>query len=232
MELLPKQRLRAKRRQRMLRTAKKRLIAGSAAIILLVVFLWFTWLGKRSPPHLEPIFEQDFPPLVMHGGDPYIRAMMRTISASETNDSQPYSILYGGQHVQDLSHHPDLCVKIVTGPNRGKCSTAAGRYQLLDTTWSELAERYHPLPSQFLFWESYNFEPEYQDAVVYAWLNDPKAWGADVPLLLRQGKLEQVRQRLSGTWTSLGYGIESNSMTRQLPKIYQKMLQEELQASG
>jgi len=219
--------LKVKRRQQIF---LRRLIAGSAVMFVLVVCLWLTPSGKQL--HFGPIFHRDFSPLVMYGGDPYIRALMRTISASETNDSQPYSILYGGQHVYDLSHHPDQCVQIVNGPNRGKCSTAAGRYQLLDTTWSELAQRYHPLPSRFMFWESYSFEPEYQDKVVYAWLSDPQAWGIDLRQLLREGKLEQVRRRLSGTWTSLGYGIETNSMTRQLPKIYQKMLQEELRAAG
>jgi muramidase (phage lysozyme) len=174
----------------------------------------------------------NFPPLVMHGGDPYIRALMRTISASEANDSQPYSILYGGQHFHDLSRHPEECVTILRGSNEGNCSTAAGRYQLLNTTWFKLAQHYHPQPLRFFFWKSYSFEPEFQDEVVYAWLSDPQAWGADIPQLLRQGKLEQVRRRLSSTWTSLGYGIESNSITGQLPKIYQKMLREELRAAG
>ena len=35
-------------------------------------------------------------PLVMEGGDPYIRALMRTISAAESNTSDPYHVLYGG----------------------------------------------------------------------------------------------------------------------------------------
>ncbi len=206
-------------------------IAASAAVIVLV-FMWWNWLGKEPHSRPDPVFHVNFPPLVMHGGDPYIRALMRTISGSEANDSQPYSILYGGQHIHDLSRHPQQCVTILSGPNKGNCSTAAGRYQLLNTTWYKLAQRYHSQPSRFLFWESYSFEPECQDEVVYAWLSDRQAWGADIPQLLRQGKLEQVRRRLSSTWTSLGYGIESNSMTGQLPTIYQKVLREELRSSG
>jgi len=197
------------------------------AIALVAALLLCLWFLLPRQLHFEPTFNQSFPPLVMRGGDPFVRALMRTISASEANDSQPYSIVYGGQHVHDLSHHPALCVKIGISPNQGKCSTAAGRYQLLDTTWIELAQQYHPRRSRF-FWESYSFEPEDQDAVVYAWLSDPRAWGIDIPQLLRQGKLNLVRRRLSSTWTSLGYGIESNSITGRLPKIYQKMLQEEL----
>ncbi|HEY9653748.1 MAG TPA: glycoside hydrolase family protein, partial [Coleofasciculaceae cyanobacterium] len=81
-----------------------------------------------------------------------------------------------------------------------------------------------------VLWNLYSFEPQYQDEVVYAWLTDKKAWGIDIPQQLRQGNLKPVLRRLSGTWTSLGYGIETNSMTRYLPGIYQRMLQEELKA--
>lgn len=167
-------------------------------------------------------------PLAMRGGDPYIRALMRTITASEANVSRPYNVIYGGKQVKDLSKHPQLCVTIVAGPNTGNCTTAAGRYQMLDFTWNETAQRYHPHPSGFWRWKSYSFEAKYQDAVVYAWLSDSQAWDVDIPDLLRQGEITQVLQLLSGTWTSLGYGIETNSMSNYLPQIYQNMLQQEL----
>lgn len=209
--------------------ALKRLIAGSTAVIALVFLL--DWM-KEEPRSLHLTLGVYLPQLEMQGGDPYIRALMRTISASEANNPQPYTILYGGQHVNDLSRHPEQCITIISGPNLGNCSTAAGRYQLLNTTWKEKAERYHPQPPRFMFWESYSFKPEFQDVVVHAWLSDSQAWGTDISMLLRQGKLEQVRRLLSGTWTSLGYGIEDNSITGRLPKVYQKMLQEELGVAG
>ena len=83
-----------------------------------------------------------------------------------------------------------------------------------------------------MFWKSYSFEPEYQDAVVYAWLSDRQFWGEDLSQLLQQGKLNRVQKLLSGTWTSLGYGIENNSLTGRLPKVYQKMLKEELKKAA
>jgi muramidase (phage lysozyme) len=166
---------------------------------------------------------------MMKGGDPYIRALMRTISASESNVKRPYSVLYGGQHVSDLSRHPQICVTIVNGPNKGNCSTAAGRYQIINNTWYQIASRYHPNPpSQLMFWTSYSFEAEYQDIVVHRWLSDSKFWGFNIPQLLRQNKINDVLKRLSPTWTSLGYGIENNSMSRSLPSIYQRILQDEL----
>lgn len=168
----------------------------------------------------------------MTGGDPYIRALMRTISAAESNTSDPYHVLYGGQAVEQLNRHPDICVEIVAGPNTGNCTTAAGRYQFLTQTWEEKANRYHPdPPSWFKVWGEYRFDPQSQDLVVYNWLKDTSAWDLDIAASLRQGQLDTVLRRLSGTWTSLGYGIESNSMTAKLPRIYQNLLEEELQQS-
>lgn len=166
-------------------------------------------------------------PLVMQGGDPYVRALMRTISVSEANDPNPYTLLYGGDHVQDLSQHPDRCLPIQRGPNQGQCTTAAGRYQFLSSTWEEKAAYYHPVPPNWL-WADYNFAPEYQDQVVYRWLMDTEAWGADIPQLLRDGEIQSVLALLSPTWTSLGYGIEDNIMTPGLENTYWQLLDQEL----
>lgn len=169
----------------------------------------------------------------MTGGDPYIRALMRTISAAESNTSQPYGVLYGGQMVQQLNRHPDICTEIVAGPNQGQCTTAAGRYQFLTSTWQEKARLYHPKASSwFGGWGDYSFDPESQDLVVYHWLKDTSAWNLDIPAALRDGRLDEVLHRLSGTWTSLGYGIESNSMTARLPRVYESLLKEELELSS
>lgn len=219
--------LQARQRPSLKYLALKRLVGLGVAAFVIVALL-----KPDQETYQNPEFGTNLPPLVMQGGDPYIRALMRTISASEANDSRPYSILYGGQHVENLSRHPEKCVTIVNGPNKGNCSTAAGRYQLLNKTWYNVAQRYHPQPSGFLFWKSYSFQAEYQDRVVYAWLSDRTAWGTDISGLLRQGKLDSVLRRLSSTWTSLGYGIEDNSITGRLPQVYQTMLQQELQKAG
>ncbi|WP_278000318.1 glycoside hydrolase family protein [Nodosilinea sp. LEGE 07088] len=172
-------------------------------------------------------------PLAMAGGDPYLRALMRTISAAESNINEPYNVLYGGQLVPQIKRHPNICVEIVAGPNQGRCTTAAGRYQFLTDTWQEKARHYHPKgPSWFGGWDDYSFDPESQDIVVYNWLKDSSAWDLDIPTALRDGRLDEVLRRLSGTWTSLGYGIESNSMTARLPRIYKNLLEEELELSA
>lgn len=201
------------------------LLSGLAAVVLSLTGE-ADWPWLRRSPNLS--WDSVPVPLVMQGGDPYIRALMRTISASESNSPQPYTILYGGEHIRDLSRHPDHCVVIIAGPNLGSCTTAAGRYQFITTTWIEKARQYHPRRDRFLFLESYSFEPEFQDEVVYQWLNDSEAWGANLAELLRSGNLPEVLRLLSPVWTSLGYGIESNVMTPELVDIYEQMLQEEL----
>jgi muramidase (phage lysozyme) len=177
---------------------------------------------------VDPVYSGKQPPLVMKGGDPYIRALMRTISVSEANSNRPYSLLYSGQQFSDFSHHPEICITIVNGPNQGSCSTAAGRYQIINKTWFEIAPLYHPHPTKLILWTNYTFAPEDQDIVVYRWLNDSRFWGKNISHLLHQGKLQEVLQLLSPTWTSLGYGIETNTNTKYLPHVYQKILQEEL----
>lgn len=204
----------------------------------LVIFGLFSgliiFISNFNLTELKKIRQQILPniygtsPLIMKGGDPYIRALMRTISASEANFTNPYYIIYGGKSVKDLSKHPDLCVTIVRGPNKGKCTTAAGRYQFLNKTWYEKASQYHPKPLRVLRWAKYSFEPEYQDTVVYNWLSDSHAWGVNISQLLKEGKIKEVLRLLSPTWTSLGYGIEDNSMSNYLPEIYENMLKEEL----
>jgi cation efflux system protein involved in nickel and cobalt tolerance len=219
---------------RRVRRRKKRQ-QGSVTVTLLVL-LTVGWLGIRAIPRpalrqiQEVVWVNHPEPLVMEGGDPYLRALMRTISAAESNTSAPYTILYGGESFDPVNRHPNICVPITVGPNTGDCTTAAGRYQFLSQTWAEKAEKYHPHPpAWYEVWGEYSFDPEAQDLVVYQWLKDTNAWGFDIPTALREDRLEDVLRRLSGTWTSLGYGIESNSMTARLPRIYRSLLEEELQ---
>jgi muramidase (phage lysozyme) len=200
---------------------------GSIFALCLVLLLRQT----SRPPKLSPTFETTRnPPLMMTGGDPYIRALMRMISASEAGDRQPYSVIYGGSHAKSLDRHPEKCVRITSGPNLNNCSTAAGRYQMINTTWATMSKKYHPQAdcTLFFFQCAYSFEPEYQDAVVHAWLSDEKFWRMNISQSLKDGNLEKVRKRLSSTWTSLGYGIETNTVTPKLAGIYQQILQEEL----
>lgn len=197
-----------------------RVVLSLVVVTLMLLLLWW-WRPLILLPGTQP--------LVMQGGDPYLRALMRTISASESNVLRPYHVVYGSSFVWSLDNHPNRCESISKGPNKGNCSTAAGRYQLLNSTWIALAIRYHPERVPGMTDDSkLSFAPVFQDEVVYEWLADTKAWRTDLSALLRQGKTQTVLRRLSGTWTSLGYGIESNRMSADLPSIYKRVLEDEL----
>lgn len=72
-----------------------------------------------------------------------VRAFLDVIAHAEgTDTSDGYYTIYGSSNkAKSLSDHPGrrICEK-----SRGKklCSTAAGRYQFLHTTWDELAARF------------------------------------------------------------------------------------------
>ncbi len=176
----------------------------------------------------DPRSSKKIPPLVMKGGDPYIRSLMRMISTSEANDAQPYSLIYGGSRAEKLYKHPNKCITIKAGPNKGNCSTAAGRYQTINTTWYDIAKRYQGKQICFMWKCQYSFAPVEQDKMVYSWLTDKKFWGMDIAQELQNGNVAVVRKKLSPTWTSLGYGIETNIHTNKLDQNFTQILQEEL----
>ena len=202
------------------RALRSKLLWSVVGAALMLSLLWI-WRPLLLIPGTQP--------LTMADGDPYLRALMRTISASESNVMRPYHVLHGGDSVGTLERHPNRCEAIGQGPNRGNCSTAAGRYQLLFGTWIELAARYHlERTDDALDAVGLSFSALDQDRVVYAWLADPRAWRQDIAAQLRQGRVQPVLKRLSGTWTSLGHGIETNTMSRALPGVYQRLIKDEL----
>lgn len=151
--------------------------------------------------------------LVMRGGDPYLRALMRTIA---TDTLRPYSQLPGGGRIDDFSRHPDRCWP----QSQPDCTTAAGRYRFLTPTWIAQAAKYHPRPDGIWPFQRYPFTPEAQDVVIYRWLSDPQAWKGDLKTLLYQDQIYSVFDRLSPVWISL----RSDDFIAR----YDRLLQEEL----
>lgn len=142
------------------------------------------------------------------------RQLLDTIAGSE---SPGYNVKYGGGTFNDFADHPRDAVPITTGPNAGRTSSAAGRYQFLGSTWDEVKKE-AGLP---------DFSPDSQDAG--AWYLANKTYqqrtGRDLTQDLQSAKgnpnaIKQIGGALSGVWTSLPGGQEPNRATASFASRY------------
>lgn len=120
------------------------------------------------------------------------------IAPGESSGS--YNVIYGGKKVDDLSKHPDIPVPITSGPNKGLNSTAAGKYQFINSTWKEAAKALG----------LHDFGPDSQDAAA-AWLAKKtyaaKTGGRDIEADYASGDPSLkagIRRALASEWESLG----------------------------
>ena len=131
---------------------------------------------------------------------PTQREILDTIAGTEAPD---YNTLYGGRKVADLSRHPGIDVPIQSGPNVGKTSSAFGRYQFIEPTWNEEAQRLGLK----------DMSPASQDAA--AWDLASRTYkqntGGDLEADWASGDPAAKRAALgalSKVWTSLPGGVE------------------------
>jgi muramidase (phage lysozyme) len=170
---------------------------------------------------------------------PEIRGLMDTINAPGAETSRGgYDELFTGKSVfeakpgYDWSDHPRVSFRIPRGPNAGKTTSAAGRPQILASTWDEDKDRYGLT----------DFTPESQDTWQYkktlelygaAWQSPDSARGkraraalagiqgltgnleADLKTHANDPKfLDAVGHVMSGEWTSAPGGIEPTDATK------------------
>lgn len=160
-----------------------------------------------------------------YGGDqlawadakPYQKALLNTISGPESGGR--YDVIYGGGKFSDFSHHPEKAVRIQTGPNAGRTSSAAGKYQFLGSTWNDQASKLGLA----------DFSPVNQDKA--AWNLAAETYkaktGQDLDAVLQSGDpnaIASVGKVLSPIWTSLPGGIEQGTNTDRFVATYQKAL--------
>lgn len=114
---------------------------------------------------------------------PHLKAFLDTIAWAEgTTAPNGYRMRFGGTFFSDYSQHPDDCI-----PFRHTCSTAAGRYQFLTTTWERLQEELD-LP---------DFSPPYQDLAAKRLIEEEGAL-ADV----EAGRFETAVYKVANVWAS------------------------------
>lgn len=123
-------------------------------------------------------------------------AFLALIRKFESNDD--YNIMFGGEHFQSFTQHPNVRVPIVMPGYEGKFSTAAGAYQFIYRTWANLAERLSLT----------DFSPASQDAAAIALLTEIGAMGH-----IQRGEFDEALKLASSQWASLPY-----SPAKQSPK--------------
>ncbi len=150
---------------------------------------------------------------------PEARALLDTIAGTE---SPGYNVEYGGKRFNSFADHPREGHPILSGPNRGKTSDAAGRYQFLHRTWDRIAGKYG----------LNDFTPESQDKGAWYLAQEDYARRTGRNLsddikskdpAIRAG----IGRALSGTWTSLPGGIEAGTNTSKFGNAFDKNLDRE-----
>jgi muramidase (phage lysozyme) len=145
------------------------------------------------------------------------KALLDAIAGSESggyNSRYPSKTFDNGWR-----DHPRISERILSGPNKGKTSDAAGRYQFLSTTW----DQYKPAKE---------FTPENQDIAAYRLA--VAAYGYGESGLIKDLKKDplKVANKLSGTWTSLPGGMEPNNATNGFLSRYKDKVKKYQSQSG
>ena len=127
------------------------------------------------------------------------RALLNTIA--QTESAGRYNVRYGGhgdKTFQGFDDHPRVAEPITSGPDVGKTSSAAGRYQFIAPTWD----------AQKAKLGLKDFSPANQDAAAWdlAQATYKQQTGKDLLTTLKSGETADVLPALSGQWSSLPGG--------------------------
>jgi muramidase (phage lysozyme)/murein DD-endopeptidase MepM/ murein hydrolase activator NlpD len=158
-----------------------------------------------ATPGQQSSAKYDGTKVALKGLSPNIAAFLDTIAYAEgTLRPDGYEITYGYEQITNFDKHPDrvICRKY---NGRDLCSSAAGRYQFLTTTWNEYAQP--------------DFTSESQDRAAIALL---KAKG--ILPLIEKGNIALAIQKSGSTWASFphnNYGQRQLSL-KKLLNVYQE----------
>lgn len=116
-------------------------------------------------------------------------AWLRVLREGESNQNEDaFTELYGGGHFDGFGDHPRKHFPL---PDTKLTTSAAGAYQITETTWNDFTAHYGQMP----------FTPENQGACA-VWLTN-RAGALDDVLA---GRIHEAAARCAKTWTSLAIG--------------------------
>lgn len=141
---------------------------------------------------------------------PEAYALLEAIAKSESAGS--WNVIYGGSKFSDFSDHPRKYVEIKSGPNKGKLSSAAGKFQILASTYDRVAPKLGIT----------DFSPTSQQKI--AWHLAKEAYGPELQRDLERGDVTKVASRLAPIWTSLPGGIEAGTTGTRFKTAYTSAL--------
>jgi len=130
-------------------------------------------------------------------------AFMNAVSENESRGK--WNVIYGGSTFDDYSHHPRKFIKIESGPNKGKFSSAAGKFQITYSTYKKWAPKLGIK----------DFTPESQMKIAWAIAKAEykRLTGNNLQAILDSGDEEAIKaaaKTLNKQWTSLPGGIEAS----------------------
>lgn len=156
-------------------------------------------------------------PAITSGGtlDGPKMALLDTIAGTES--AGKYNVLYGGKTFDDMSRHPGIYNTILSGPNKGKKSSASGKYQFLESTWNNQAKKLGLK----------DFSPASQDQAAWdlAATTYRAKTGRDIMEALGSGDKQAIAgvgKVLNGVWTSLPSGIEAGTNEDRFVQAFQQ----------
>ncbi|MGL5082039.1 MAG: DUF2272 domain-containing protein [Microcoleaceae cyanobacterium] len=162
--------------------------------------------GEVTPDPLYPNYSGEI--TVNDDLSPNIRAFLDTIAHAEgTYDPEGYRIMFGGNRFDSFGAHPNVRV-----PFGDTYSTAAGRYQFLNSTWDDLVSALGLS----------DFSPENQDLAAVQLIKGEGAF-EDV----EAGKFEEAAGKVANIWASFpgaGYGQPEKNL-QELKQFYETTLQ-------
>lgn len=145
------------------------------------------------------------------------RAFLDTLAGPESGGD--YNVIYRGDQFNSYDAHPKVWVKIPNGPQKGKYSSAAGKYQFIKPTWDKA--------SGLAGVE--DFSPASQDRAAWALAQETyrTSTGRDLLADLKSGDQEimsGIPRALSSEWDSLPGGGQPGTTASQFVQTFNQRL--------